>query len=315
MTSEDSWCNTAVPFQLRRHAKVAGARASPLHTRAHQKKYFCHHRDNITHRKLLSLNSRRKMNRPASWVAQYRATRGREEKTSLPPRSALRCQTTNCQENRLVPDTRTDSLPGREIAKSSRIRAVLRSDALLPHPTNPSLLLTTPLLAPCILDSTLVERDEAGGVVGTDTGAAVADRLVGDGELAKVAADHLGLDLYDIEVLAIVHGDDRADHLRQDNHVAKVSLHGDGLLMRALGGGGCLRLLQLLDKALIFGADSAAEAAALAGVELADELGALDVKKVVEVNATEGELLESAALLQLGVALGGGLLRLFGHVD
>ena len=40
----------------------------------------------------------------------------------------------------------------------------------------------------------LLERDETGGVSGTDTGTSVLHGLVGDRELAKVVADHLGLD-------------------------------------------------------------------------------------------------------------------------
>lgn len=41
--------------------------------------------------------------------------------------------------------------------------------------------------------STLLERDEAGRVGGAETGAAVGDGLVGDGELAEVVTDHTGL--------------------------------------------------------------------------------------------------------------------------
>lgn len=39
----------------------------------------------------------------------------------------------------------------------------------------------------------LLERDEAGGVGGTDAGPAVLHRFVRDGKLAQVVADHLGL--------------------------------------------------------------------------------------------------------------------------
>lgn len=39
----------------------------------------------------------------------------------------------------------------------------------------------------------LLERDEPGGVGGTDAGPAVLHRLVRDGKLAQVVADHLGL--------------------------------------------------------------------------------------------------------------------------
>ncbi len=45
----------------------------------------------------------------------------------------------------------------------------------------------------CTEDQCLLERDEAGRVGGTDTGAAVLHRLVRDRELAKVVANHLGL--------------------------------------------------------------------------------------------------------------------------
>ena len=40
----------------------------------------------------------------------------------------------------------------------------------------------------------LLQRDEAGGVGGTDTRTTVLDGLVRDGELTEVSADHLGLE-------------------------------------------------------------------------------------------------------------------------
>lgn len=57
----------------------------------------------------------------------------------------------------------------------------------------------------------------------TNTRPTVLDRLVGDGELGKVAADHLRLDLNLIEGLAIVHSNDTPNHLRHYDHVLKVS--------------------------------------------------------------------------------------------
>ena len=39
----------------------------------------------------------------------------------------------------------------------------------------------------------LLERDEPRGVCGSDTRATVLDGLVGDGELAKIVSNHLGL--------------------------------------------------------------------------------------------------------------------------
>ena len=51
---------------------------------------------------------------------------------------------------------------------------------------------------------------------GTDTGATVLDRLVGDGELAQVVSDHLRLDFDLVEGLAVVNTDDGAGHLGND---------------------------------------------------------------------------------------------------
>jgi hypothetical protein len=76
----------------------------------------------------------------------------------------------------------------------------------------------------------LLERDESGGVGGANTGASVSDRSVGDGELAKVVAYHLGFDVNMIEHLAIVHSHLRVDHLGDNEHVAKVSLDHSGLV-------------------------------------------------------------------------------------
>ena len=44
------------------------------------------------------------------------------------------------------------------------------------------------------MTSALLERDESGGVSGTDTGATVLHGLVSDGEFTEVVANHLGLD-------------------------------------------------------------------------------------------------------------------------
>lgn len=79
----------------------------------------------------------------------------------------------------------------------------------------------------------------------TDTGLAVLDRLVGDGELSQVEADHLGLDLHLSEGLAVVDADNGANHFGNDDHVAQVGVD-DGRLL--LNGGLLLGLAQLLDQ-------------------------------------------------------------------
>jgi hypothetical protein len=47
-------------------------------------------------------------------------------------------------------------------------------------------------------------------------------RLVGDGKLSQVVANHLWLDLNLVEGLAIVHSNHTSDHLRDNDHVAQM---------------------------------------------------------------------------------------------
>ena len=67
------------------------------------------------------------------------------------------------------------------------------------------------------------QRDKPRGVGGTDTGPTVLDRLVGDGKLCKIVANHLRLDLNLVEGLAIVDTDNASNHLRNNDHVAQRS--------------------------------------------------------------------------------------------
>jgi hypothetical protein len=80
----------------------------------------------------------------------------------------------------------------------------------------------------------------------SDTRSSVLDGLVADTELAQIEADHLGLDLDLVELLAAVDSNHRADHLRHHDHVAQVGLDQVGLLVRL---GRLLGLAQLLDQA------------------------------------------------------------------
>jgi hypothetical protein len=92
---------------------------------------------------------------------------------------------------------------------------------------------------------TLSERDESRRVSGTNTRSTVLDRLVGQTELAQVVSDHLSLDFDLVERLAVVHTDDAADHLGDDDGVTQVGLnHGWLLQWRRL----FLHLAQLLQQ-------------------------------------------------------------------
>ena len=107
----------------------------------------------------------------------------------------------------------------------------------------------------CVAGRSL-EGDEAGRVGRADAGLAVLDRLVGDGELRQVVADHVGLDLDLVEGLAVVDADHGADHLGEDDHVAQVRADRLGLLA---GGAVLLGAAQLLDQGQVTALEAARE--------------------------------------------------------
>ena len=130
---------------------------------------------------------------------------------------------------------------------------------------------------------------------GTDTGATVADGLavrvvsitsedrcnsrrnvLRDGELGEVVADHLGLDLDLVELLAGVDTNDGADHLGDDDHVTEVSLDEVGLLV---GLGLLLGLAELLDQTHGLALEATVEASAGTGVDDIAELLAGEVEE------------------------------------
>lgn len=101
-----------------------------------------------------------------------------------------------------------------------------------------------------------------------------------DGELAEVVANHLGLDLDLVELLARVDANDAANHLGDDNHVAQVRLDQLGLLV---GLGLLLGLAQLLDQAH--------RPALQAAVDLSPGTGVNDIAELIgaEVEEAVGE--------------------------
>jgi hypothetical protein len=139
----------------------------------------------------------------------------------------------------------------------------------------------------------LLERNETRRVGGTNTGTTVLDGLVGDGELSEVVSNHLGLDFNLVEGLAVVHTDDGADHLRDNNHVAEVSLDDGGLLK---SWSILLGLTELLDQAHGLALETALEASAGTSVDKVHQLLGRKVQELVEINSAEGELAEGALL-------------------
>lgn len=108
-------------------------------------------------------------------------------------------------------------------------------------------------------------------------------------------ANHLGLDLDLVELLARVDTDDRADHLGDNDHVTEVGLDEVGLLV---GLGLLLGLAELLDQTHGLALETAVEPSAGTGVDEVAELLRAEVEELVEVDSTVGELAERALGLE-----------------
>lgn len=138
--------------------------------------------------------------------------------------------------------------------------------------------------------SNLSEGDELG--VG-DTGSAVSGGGVGDGELTKVHANHLGLDLNGGEGLTVVDTNDGTNHLGEDDHVSEVGLDNSGLLV---GAGSELGLSELADENSGLLVKTSVEPSSGSGTDELLELISGDLEEILEVNASVGELLVSSSL-------------------
>jgi hypothetical protein len=102
-------------------------------------------------------------------------------------------------------------------------------------------------------------------------------------------ANHFGLDLHLVELLARVDADDAADHLGDDNHVAEMGLDGVGLL---IGLGLLLGLAELLDQAHGAALEAAVDPAAGAGVDDIAELVGGEVEEAVRREKTVSAYLD-----------------------
>ena len=116
---------------------------------------------------------------------------------------------------------------------------------------------------------------------------------VRDGELTKVVAGHLRLDLNLVESLTVVDTDDRSDHLGDDDHITKMSLDRSRLL---IGGSVLLGNTELLNETHGLAVKTTSESAAGTSMDNLAELLSVKLKEIRKVNTTVGELLEVSLL-------------------
>jgi hypothetical protein len=95
-------------------------------------------------------------------------------------------------------------------------------------------------------------------------------------------ADHLGLDLDLVELLAGVDTDNGADHLGDDNHVTEMGLDEVGLLV---GLGLLLGLAQLLDEAHGLALQAAVDPTASTGMDDIAELIGAEIEETVSTES------------------------------
>lgn len=81
----------------------------------------------------------------------------------------------------------------------------------------------------------LLQRDESGRVVRTNSRSAVSDRSVSNGELTQIVTNHISSDVHNVEHLSVVHGNGGANHLRDNDHVSEVGLDNSRPLIGAGG--------------------------------------------------------------------------------
>jgi len=130
----------------------------------------------------------------------------------------------------------------------------------------------------------------------------VLDRLVCDGKLTEVVSDHVGLDLHLVEHLTVVHTDDRADHLWEDDHVAQVSLDALGLLA-SCGVAILLGSTKTLKESIVLALETVLETATGTSVHKVHELSHGHHEKVLEIDSTVGVLAEGLLLRCCGILL------------
>lgn len=112
----------------------------------------------------------------------------------------------------------------------------------------------------------------------------VRRNVLRDRELSQVVANHLGLDLNLVELLAGVDTNHAANHLGDDDHVSEVGLDEVGLL---IGLGLLLSLAELLDQTHGLALETAVDSSAGTGVDDIAELVGGEVEESVSGKSSQ----------------------------
>lgn len=124
------------------------------------------------------------------------------------------------------------------------------------------------------------------------------NRLVGDGKLAKIMTNHLRLNFNLVKGLSVVDTNVGTNKLRNNDHVAQVSLN--DLRFVFLRGACSSSLLNTLDQSHRLVLKTTEDLATRASRQELEQALAINFKKLLKLDSTVGKLAESSFLLQIG---------------
>uniref|UniRef100_A0A7C9DTU2 Uncharacterized protein n=1 Tax=Opuntia streptacantha TaxID=393608 RepID=A0A7C9DTU2_OPUST len=155
----------------------------------------------------------------------------------------------------------------------------------------------TELSSVCLLikrnKSFSLKRNEPRRVGGTNTGPTVLHRFVADRKLSQVVTDHFWLDFNLVERLPIVNTNYATNHLRNYDHVAKVSPHWFRFFTWWRFP---FRFPELLDQCHGLALQTPAEPSTNTSREELDELIGGNVKQGIKIDTSVAELPERSLL-------------------
>jgi len=118
-------------------------------------------------------------------------------------------------------------------------------------------------------------------------------RFVCDAKLSEVVSNHLRLDLNLVESFSLVNSDNASNHLWENNHVSKMSLH----TLRLLKCGTLLLCLsQAFEQSKVLSLETSVESSSQSSSIHLDELLIAHIQELIEIYTSEGEFFEATLL-------------------
>ena len=132
----------------------------------------------------------------------------------------------------------------------------------------------------------------------TNTRAVMLHRLVSQRKLTQIVTNHLCLDFNIVETLSVVHTHHGSNHLRNNDHITKVSFHWlRTLILRSLR----LSNAQSLYQSLRLSLQTTTETTTSTSIHKLHQVLRGHVQKLVQIDSTISELLESSLLLLFSI--------------